>query len=211
PAFGVTARRMLKLIVYHLLTEPRLHRYARSIYELLGRRQPLPRPTTREELQGLRPPAYEERLSNAQAAVGIRQLSRLSANLKHRREIARLYEQQFREARFHPPRPPLKADPAYVRYPVWVEDRPNAVNIPARNMVLGTWFTSVLEECVSPRHGNYEDGSCPAAENAARHLINLPTHPRVTPRDAEAISREVLAMFAASSPKEIAVPLHAPT
>ena len=53
--------------------------------------------------------------------------------------------------------------------------------------MLGTWFTSVLEEAVSLPHIGYELGSCPRAEAAARHLINLPTHPRVGAQDGEAI------------------------
>jgi hypothetical protein len=55
--------------------------------------------------------------------------------------------------------------------------------------VLGSsWFSSVLEEAESPLHGGYEMGSCPRAEAAAEHLVNLPTHPRVERRDAEAIA-----------------------
>jgi len=54
---------------------------------------------------------------------------------------------------------------------------------------MGTWFTSVLEEAVSPSYAGYETGSCPRAEAAARHLVNLPTHPRVRPEDAEGILR----------------------
>ncbi|GAJ11766.1 unnamed protein product, partial [marine sediment metagenome] len=45
----------------------------------------------------------------------------------------------------------------------------------------------VLEESISPAHGNYEMGSCPRAEAAAEHLVNLPTHPRVKQRDVDLI------------------------
>jgi hypothetical protein len=54
-------------------------------------------------------------------------------------------------------------------------------------VLLGNWFTSVLEEAVSPAHGGYEAGSCPRAEAAAEHLVNLPTHPRIDSSDVEAI------------------------
>ena len=46
---------------------------------------------------------------------------------------------------------------------------------------------SVLEEAISPDHGGYEKGSCPRVEAAAEHLVNLPTHPRVTNRDVHAV------------------------
>ena len=53
--------------------------------------------------------------------------------------------------------------------------------------MLGTWFTSVLEEAASPTCGGYQPGSCTRAEAAARHLVNLPTHLRVTRRDVAAL------------------------
>jgi hypothetical protein len=53
--------------------------------------------------------------------------------------------------------------------------------------VLGSWFTSVLEEATSVSHGDYRPGSCPRAEAAAAHLVNLPTNPRVRLSDAETL------------------------
>jgi len=49
------------------------------------------------------------------------------------------------------------------------------------------WFSSVLEEAHSPDCGAYEMGACPRAEEAVRHLVILPTNPRVTAQDVEAI------------------------
>ena len=51
----------------------------------------------------------------------------------------------------------------------------------------GTWFTSVQEEAVRPTINGYVEGTCPRAERAARELVNLPTHERVTDRDVDAI------------------------
>src|SRR5258708_18533719 len=192
PSTWQAARYVLKLFLYHLLTEPHLHRYTRTIYEFFGKRNPLPQPTTDEEVNGKRPPIYEERLSNAQAALGLRQLHRFETNLAHRRAIAAAYSTRLSREGFSPPCPPPKAEPAFVRYPVWVEDRDATVRSTARHAVLGTWFTSVLEEAISPVYGDYEIGSCPRAESAAVHLVNLPTHPRVGMQDVEAITSAVI-------------------
>lgn len=188
PSLMLTSRYLLKLVLYHVLTEPRLHRYARTIYEAVGERHPLPRPTTAEELRGERPPQYAQRLSNAQAALALRQLRRLDENLAHRRAVADAYRVRLAAAGFEPPQAPPDAEPAFVRYPVWVADRAKAQRAVAPHAVLGTWFTSVLEEATSPSAGAYESGSCPRAEAAAVHLVNLPTHPRVAAEDVEAIS-----------------------
>jgi dTDP-4-amino-4,6-dideoxygalactose transaminase len=183
PPQWLAARYLVKLAVYYILTEPHVHRAARSVYERSGRRNPLPRPTTSEERKGQKPRDYERRLSNAQAAVGLCQLRNLEKNLRHRQLVANAYRGRLSGCGVRLPQVPAKAEPAFVRYPVWVEDRPRVMRALAPHTVVGTWFTSVLEEAESPGVVGYELGSCPRAEEAARHLINLPTHPRVGASD----------------------------
>ena len=187
PSIWKTARYILKLVLYHVMTEPHLHLFTRAIYELFGKRNPLPQATTDEETSGNRPAKYEQRISNAQAALALRQLRRLETNLAHRRATATAYSAQLFEEGFDVPHPPAKADSAFVRYPVWVEDPDLTRLVAARHATLGTWFTSVLEEADSPACGDYEMGSCPRAESAVRHLVNLPTNPRVSAQDIEMI------------------------
>lgn len=187
PPAALTARYVLKFALYYYLTEPRVHALTRPLYEGLGRRNPLPQATTHAEMAGERPAGYEQVLSNGQAAIGLRQLRRLDANLAHRRAIASLYRQQLAALGVEGPQPPAGAEPAYARYPVWVEDRQRVVRAAARHAVLGSWFTSVLEEAAAPAAGGYQMGSCPRAEAVARHLVNLPTHLRVGPRDVDAL------------------------
>src|SRR6266536_720233 len=187
PSAWQTFRYILKLVLYHWMTEPHIHQYTRAIYELVGKRNPLPQPTTDEEIYGKRPAIYEQRLSNAQAALGLRQLRRLETNVAHRRAVAAAFQERLAANGFRVPIPPAKAEPAFVRYPVWVDDPTSTVHGARRRATLGTWFSSVLEEASSPACGDYELGSCPRAEGAARHLVNLPTNPRVNEQDVEAI------------------------
>jgi dTDP-4-amino-4,6-dideoxygalactose transaminase len=175
-------------VAYHLLTQPRLHRYTREIYERFGGRNPLPEPTSEAERRGERPPGYEQRLSNAQAAVADRQLRRLDENLAHRRTVASACAERLSAQGFNLPQVPEKAEAAFVRYPIWVPDREEAVRSASPHYVLGMWFTSVLEEAESPESIGYTTGSCPTAEDASYHLVNLPTHLRVRLRDVDAIS-----------------------
>ncbi|PYM38043.1 MAG: hypothetical protein DME12_21500, partial [Candidatus Rokuibacteriota bacterium] len=71
PRRWLAARHLLKFVLYYILTEPHIHRFARIVYERLGRRNPLPVPTTLSERRGQRPPDYKQRLSNGQAALGL--------------------------------------------------------------------------------------------------------------------------------------------
>ena len=187
PGRSLTARRLVKLALYYVLTEPHVHTAARTAYEMLGKRQPLPVPTSEAELAGERPEQYEERLAAAQAEIGLAQLARLDENLAHRRRVAAEYEAALEPLGFVAPAVADDAEPAWVRYPVRVADREAAIRALRRHTVPGTWFTSVQEEAVRPTINGYVAGTCPQAERAARELVNLPTHQRVGPKDVAAI------------------------
>ena len=189
PSAWLTVRYLIKLILYHVLTEPHLHVYTRALYEMLGRRQPIPGATSVEEQRGARPPGYTKRLANAQAAVSLRQLLRLDSNIAARRWAAAAYAKQLAPRGFRLPQTVEGAEPAYVRYPVCVENRAAAQQLIAPHAVVGLWFTSVLEEAVNPVLAGYTAGSCPIAERVAKELINLPTHSRVIQKDIEDIAQ----------------------
>lgn len=53
---------------------------------------------------------------------------------------------------------------------------------------IGMWFTSTIH----PEEVKYEDvyyieGSCPKAEYAVKHIVNLPCHPRMSIADVKRI------------------------
>jgi dTDP-4-amino-4,6-dideoxygalactose transaminase len=181
----------LKLVLFHLITEPYVHHYTRPIYKLFRSRYIAPGATSREEELGARPPNREQRLSNAQAALALGQLRQLDKNLAHRRWAANAYRTRLLEHGLDIPQPPPKAEPAYVRYPICVEDREAVVRAVAPHAVLGKWWTSVVDGAAPTALGDYEIGSCPRAETVVKHLVNLPTHLRVGARDIEAIMSAV--------------------
>src|SRR5438445_4437006 len=191
PPTSLTAGYLMKFVVYYMLTEPHVHRLAGIAYEILGRHNPLG-PTTLEERKGQRPRDYERRLSNGQAAVGLCQLSNLGNSLRHRELVANAYRGHLSGSGLRLPQAPAKAEPSFVRSPVWVADRQRVIRTLAPHAMLGKWFTSVLQEVESPEVAGYEPGSCPRAEQAAQHLINLPTHPRVNERDARILATALM-------------------
>src|SRR5256712_4232668 len=201
PSTWLTAGYLLKFVVYYMLTEPHVHRLAGIAYEILGRHNPLG-PTTLEERKGQRPRDYERRLSNGQAAVGLCQLSNLENSLRHRELVANAYRGHLSGTGLRLPQAPAKAEPSFVRYPIWVEDRPRVIRTLAPHAMLGKWFTSVLQESESPEVAGYEPGSCPRAEQAAQHLINLPTHPRVNERDARILATALIKAVSSPSPPQ---------
>ena len=187
PSALITARCLLKLVLYHVLTAPRFLRYLWPLYESFGRPYPVGRAVTVQESHGDRPPDYECRLSNAQALLGRRQLSRIGANLAHRERIAAAYRARLQALGFDMPGPPAHANPAYVRFPLYVEDQQAAVSAAASHANLGTWFTTVLLDAADARVAGYAPGSCLTAELLTRRLVNLPVHRRVSISDVDAI------------------------
>jgi perosamine synthetase len=181
------ARYVAKFLLSYFFTQAHVHRYARPVYEWLGKRQPIPGATSEEEQKGGRPARYDQRLSNIQAGLALRQLRRLGANIAHRRSVAAVYADRLASLGVRVPRVDPQALPAFLRYPVWVADRATAEKQVSQIGVIGTWFTSVLEEAASPASGDYDPGLCPQAELAAKHLVNLPTHPRVSEYDRKVL------------------------
>jgi perosamine synthetase len=106
--------------------------------------------------------------------------------------VAEAYCENLARMGFGVPNLPSGSTPAYVRFPVMVEDRDVAMRLASRRVVLGQWFNSVLEESIHPSDGEYVQGSCPRAEYAAEHLVNLPTHLRIKPGDVQ----DITALFA---------------
>lgn len=132
-----------------------------------------------DELSTTKPADYPYpcRLSPAQALLGSRQLRRFEANRGHRH--AAVAELERRIARFSNLRRELH-ESVMLRYSFLVRDRAAFERRLSERFDLGVWFTSVV-------HGRqdalekvgYSVGSCPIAENAARHIVNFPTHPRI--------------------------------
>lgn len=195
PSPTLVRRYLSKLIVNHLLGHPYVHHLTRPVYLFLRKNPRMylaPGATSSAEMAGQGsdqslPPNYKMRLSNAQAALALRQLRRLDANLTHRRLVAEIYRRMLAPLGLRVPDPPENSQPSYVRYPIWVGNRAEAMRAAAPHAVLGQWFNTVLEESIDPQAGLYLPGSCPNAEAAAEHLVNLPTHPRVHREDIVAI------------------------
>ena len=132
-----------------------------------------------EELDRLPAPyPYPCRLGAMQARIGLSQLERLGENLRHRRMIARWLEDRIGWNAGHLPGP--FEEQAWLRYSFLVRDRDAFIARFGERIDLGTWFPTVLfgRETGTEAVG-YRPGDCPVAENVARHIVNLPTHPRI--------------------------------
>lgn len=154
------------------LVQPRWYRVGRYLSAAHNRAGSL----FYDEMQTSKPTRYPYpcRLSSAQANIGLQQLERLEANLRHRRAIAVWLEariQWYSRAAYE------YGNPSWLRYSFLVRDR-NQFNRRMHPWLdPATWFTSVVQgRTTRLEEVGYRAGSCPKAEWVTRHIVNIPTH-----------------------------------
>lgn len=182
PSGFYNARVALQLKLHDLLVTPRTNSIMTKLYRLLsyggfsiGSSSPC-------ELKGEIPRNYFMAMSPAQMKRGAREMERIRENLSHRNQLAEFYEQELPKAGFSTVQRGCGVEPVFVRYPVRVRNKDEVLSAALRKGAeIGSWFESPLhpEKKDLERFG-YRPGSCPEAEKAAREVVNLPTHRKVS-------------------------------
>ncbi|MBI1833837.1 MAG: aminotransferase class V-fold PLP-dependent enzyme [Candidatus Andersenbacteria bacterium] len=118
------------------------------------------------------------------------QLKKFSYALARRRDIARRYMNALGTlSSFDLPQIASLSEPAWLRLPVRVSDKKGFLKkAQQQGILLGDWYDGAL----MPGSSNLSDfryitGSCLVAEEAAVHVINLPTYPRMNDAQVETV------------------------
>lgn len=144
-------------------------------------------------------PGYKYNMMDLQAAIGIHQFNKFSANQKRRREIWNIYSKAFRDLPLITPKDP---DPdtvhAYHLYPILVnidklkvsrEVIQNALH--AENIGVGIHFIAVhLHPFYKIKYG-YKMGNFPNAEYISNRTISIPFSAKLTQKDVNDVIRAV--------------------
>lgn len=117
---------------------------------------------------------YPVRLTSPLAEIGIQQLQHLQENLSHRQGVAKELAELI-------PTRPFDKDSTYLRFSFLVKDRSLFTAFHQTRFDLGIWFDSIFQG----RHDQFEkvaytQGSCPVAEKCAEHIVNYPTHDKIS-------------------------------
>lgn len=170
---------------------PRLYWSVRGLYHALGRFGVLAQSSSADELEQpeTMPAGYLEsfgRLRRRQLAAA---LDRLPETVAHRAQIAAIYEAWCAERNVPVQRWTAGASPVRLRFPIRVRERERLLKAAREARIeLGDWFNAPLHPDIHEAPGlAYRRGMCPRAEQAAREVVNLPTHPGVTPEEAERV------------------------
>ena len=131
-------------------------------------------------------------LSEAQAALGSKDLAQLEARLEIQKENAANYTRFLKERGKEHVKGALFADHAFLKYPVFVKDRPAFFELAEKARIpLSDWFLSPLH----PVEGNLSPWGLdvekvPVAKEKARHIVTLPTTPDGIERILEFLDRQ---------------------
>ena len=187
PSSGEAFMLWAQLVTYRLLIYPRTTALAQNLFRYLTKKGAVVGSSSSSEFQPVMADDFFKSVSGVQARSGLRQLKKINKNNQHRKEIVQIYDQLLEQKGWRT----LQFDssitePVMVRYPVRIDDKSEALEKAAgAGIELGSWFESPLHPIETPLDVyDYQRGSCPQAEKAAREVVNLPLHPRVNEKTA---------------------------
>lgn len=123
-------------------------------------------PVYPEEKLGRQPSDFPAKYPNALALLLLKQLNKLDRYTRQRKEVSKVYGKEF----------------PFLRFPMQVDNPAKTISrAKKQGILLGNWYHNVVD----PVTVGYKTGSCPKAEEVAKHIINLPT--RISPEDAKRV------------------------
>ena len=151
-------------------------------------------PVSSVEKQGQQPPRIISRLPNALAALALVQWQKLKQMNQHRQQISHYYQKNLAS----PIIPPIttkssKSSPTYLRFPILVNQPDQLIKLASQKQImLGNWYRPVISpQGVNLKQIGYQPGDCPNAEAVSLQTVNLPTHPKMTLKDAARVVKLV--------------------
>jgi perosamine synthetase len=171
PSGGWIFRQLMHPVAFSIILPLYTSGIGKLLLVMLQKIKLLSFPVYHVEKFGGQPDDFPATYPNALALLLLNQLKKLDRFTRERREISRLYG----------------SDRAYMRFPKLV-DNPERVLAQAKKqgILLGNWYHNVIDPSgVDLGRLGYRKGSCPRAEEAAEHIINLPT--RISPREARRV------------------------
>jgi len=172
-----------QLVVYRTFIYPRTTALAQTLFRWLTKKGIVVGSSSTAEFNPNIPRDFFKGISNVQASSGVRQLKKLEQNIDHRKKMAALYDKLLSENGWQSRKYNTNVmEPVMVRYPVRITEKDKALKDAASAGVeLGSWFECPLHPIETPLEKyNYQIGMCPEAEKAAKEVVNLPLHPRVS-------------------------------
>jgi perosamine synthetase len=183
-----TAKLHIQYVAHQLTRHPQHFWYVRDLYRFLSKNGVAIATWTSDAFEGRLGVDYEKGLSpslrarlSALILTGDRVISR------HKR-LAEQYERGLWAMGISGLSIKSHCEAVLICYPLLVTNKARLLEEARRSRVeLGDWFSSPVHPLAETEWSavGYQRGSCPVAEDVSRHIVTLPCHAGVTPREAE--------------------------
>ncbi len=133
------------------------------------------------EKKGLGPRKFYCGLPEFQAKLVYHQLKKIEKIIAHRKNLAQFYAKELGL--------PFDKDSSYLRFTFGTEKAEEIRDkAKSKNIFLGDWYDQVVApKGVDLKRFGYAQGMCPVAEKKAELVINLPTNPNLSLKEAKSI------------------------
>jgi perosamine synthetase len=171
PSNGRTRKLLTNFVLEYQLQKPSW-RWLTSEFHRYRHRQDLLQSTTDEELKGIRPAHYGQRMPSPIAELALGQMKKVDAYNRLRRAHAANWTMVCEQKGYRTPLAIEESVPIYLRYPVMVPaNRKQDIRWCVQEFGVrpGVWFTGELHPVAKPM------ADCPNARLAVERCINLPT------------------------------------
>ena len=163
----------------------------RLILILLQKLNVLSKAVHNKEKKGKIPDYFPKKLPNALAILASNQFKKLERFNEHRREIAKIYENELK-GKFNLPfsRGNKDRELTFMKYPILVENSDKILKEMKKydiHLDDGWRKSPVVPPDTDLIAMKYQKGSCPKSEKLANQILNLPTHINITEEKAKKI------------------------
>ncbi len=146
--------------------------------------------------------AYNFRMTEMQAAIGLVQLQKLPALTRRRRENASYYDEAINSTAFARPQVRTGHGHVYHHYTLRVSSNGapprDAVRVILERLGIGTGVYYPVPVHRQPPYRDPHIPACPQADQAASDVLSIPVHPGVSDRDRERIVRALNSVYGAN-------------
>jgi len=176
-----------QIVAHDLFFRPTTALLLTSAYRALTKMGLLRGSSSVAELRGRMPKDYFTGMAPCQVRRGLREMARITENIRHRTELTAFYHRELPGIGFSRLSVENVEELPLLRYPVRVANKAEVLQAALRKGVeIGSWFESPLHpEGTRLEDFGYRVGMCPEGERASREVINLPTHLKVSKAAAE--------------------------
>lgn len=188
PGASDTARLHIQYIAYRLSRHPRLFWGVRDFYRFLSKNGVTIGTYTRDTFEGRLGPDYEKGLAPSLLARLSAMMAKGDEVISRHKHLADQYGRGLQAIGGSGPAVDPASEAVLICYPLQVTYKARLLEEARRSRVeLGDWFSSPVHPLPEADWSavGYRKGACPVAEEISAHIVTLPCHAGVTPREAE--------------------------